>query len=160
MKQSMMPSRAELERHARTVPEIHPNEVLAMLTILQTAGTIQSRIMDVIQREYRLSEGKLCVLIQLHQSPEGAAPSTLAERAGITRASVSVMLRNLQQDGLVTLEAEAEDRRTKCVRLTDKGRVFMEKVLPEHYLRITKLMGHLTAEEQEALIRLLEKLAS
>ncbi len=160
MKQSMMPSRGELERHARLVPEIHPNEVLAMLTILQTAGTIQSRIMDVIQREYRLSEGKLCVLIQLHQSPEGAAPSTLAERAGITRASVSVMLRNLQQDGLVTLEAEAEDRRTKCVRLTDKGRVFMEKVLPEHYLRITKLMGRLTAEEQEALIRLLEKLAS
>ena len=81
MKQSMMPSWAELERHARIVPEIHPNEVLAMLTILQTAGTIQSRIMDILQRNYRLSEGKLCVLIQLHQSPKGCAPSTLAERA-------------------------------------------------------------------------------
>lgn len=160
MKKSMMPSRGELERYSQLVPEIHPNEVLAMLTILQTAGIIQSRIMDVIQREYRLSEGKLCVLIQLHQSPEGCAPSTLAERAGITRASVSVMLRNLQQEELVTLGAETEDRRTKCVRLTKKGNAFMEKVLPEHYLRITKLMGRLTTEEQESLIRLLEKLAS
>lgn len=160
MKQSMMPSWAELERHARIVPEIHPNEVLAMLTILQTAGTIQSRIMDILQRNYRLSEGKLCVLIQLHQSPKGCAPSTLAERAGITRASVSVMIRNLQTEGLVSLVSDDEDRRAKCVRLTKKGRAFMDKVLPEHYLRITKLMGRLTAEEQKALTGLLKKLAS
>ena len=160
MKQSMMPSWAELERHARIVPEIHPNEVLAMLTILQTAGTIQSRIMDILQRNYRLSEGKLCVLIQLHQSPKGCAPSTLAERAGITRASVSVMIRNLQTEGLVSLVSEEEDRRTKCVRLTEKGRTLMEKVLPEHYLRITKLMGRLTEDEQKTLIELLGKMAS
>ena len=160
MKQSMMPSREELARHAQLVPEIHPNEVLAMLTILQTAGTIQSRIMDVLQRDYRLSEGKLCVLIQLHQTPEGCAPSTLAERAGITRASVSVMIRNLQTEGLVSLVSEDEDRRTKCVRLTKKGRAFLDEVLPEHYLRITKLMGRLTAEEQKTLIELLGKLAS
>ena len=160
MKQSMMPSWAELERHARIVPEIHPNEVLAMLTILQTAGTIQSRIMDILQRNYHLSEGKLCVLIQLHQSPKGCAPSTLAERAGITRASVSVMIRNLQTEELVSLVSDDEDRRAKCVRLTKKGRAFLDKVLPEHYLRITKLMGRLTAEEQKALTGLLEKLAS
>ena len=160
MKQSMMPSLAELKRHAKTVPEIHPNEVLAMLTILQTAGTIQSRIMDILQRDYRLSEGKLCVLIQLHQSPEGEAPSLLAERAGITRASVSVMLRNLQTEGLVSLVSDDEDRRAKCVRLTEAGRAFMEEMLPGHYLRITKLMGRLTAEEQETLIGLLGKLAS
>lgn len=160
MKQSMMPSRAELERHARIVPEIHPNEVLAMLTILQTAGTIQSRIMDILQRNYRLSEGKLCVLIQLHQTPEGCAPSTLAERAGITRASVSVMIRNLQTEGLISLVSEDEDRRTKCVRLTEKGRTLMETVLPEHYLRITKLMSRLTEDEQKTLIGLLGKMAS
>ena len=159
MKQSMMPYLADLKRHARTVPEIHPQEVLAMLTILQAAGTIQSRIMDVLQRDYRLSEGKLYVLIQLHQSPEGHAPSLLAERAGITRASVSVMLRNLEEDGLVTLADDEEDRRAKRARLTGKGRALMEKVLPEHYLRITKLMGRLTTEEQKTLTGLLEKLA-
>ena len=160
MKQSMMPSWAELERHARIVPEIHPNEVLAMLTILQTAGTIQSRIMDILQRNYRLSEGKLCVLIQLHQSPKGCAPSILAERAGITRASVSVMIRNLQTEGLVSLVSDDEDRRAKCVRLTKKGRAFLDEVLPEHYLRITKLMGRLTEDEQKTLIELLGKMAS
>ena len=46
------------------------------------------------------------------------------------------------------------------MRLTKKGRAFLDKVLPEHYLRITKLMGRLTAEEQKALTGLLEKLAS
>ncbi|MBO6210990.1 MAG: MarR family transcriptional regulator, partial [Schwartzia sp.] len=116
--------------------------------------------MDVLQRNYHLSEGKLYVLIQLHQSPEGHAPSLLAERAGITRASVSVMLRHLEEDGLATLADDEEDRRAKRVRLTKKGRTFLDEVLPEHYLRITKLMGRLTAEEQKTLTGLLEKLAS
>lgn len=159
MKQSMMPSLADLKRHARTVPEIRPNEVLAMLTILQTAGTIQSRIMDVLQRDYRISEGKLYVLIQLHQNPEGLAPSLLAERAGITRASVSVMLRHLEEEGLATMADDDADKRAKRVRLTETGRAFLDKVLPEHYLRISKLMGRLTAEEQKTLTGLLEKLA-
>ncbi len=159
MKQSMMPSLADLKRHARTVPEIRPNEVLAMLTILQTAGTIQSRIMDVLQRDYRISEGKLYVLIQLHQNPGGLAPSLLAERAGITRASVSVMLRHLEEEGLATMADDDADKRAKRVRLTETGRAFLDKVLPEHYLRISKLMGRLTAEEQKTLTGLLEKLA-
>ena len=70
------------------------------------------------------------------------------------------MLQNFEREGIVSLVADGEDKRAKCARLTKKGNAFMEEVLPEHYLRITKLMGHLTAEEQEALIRLLEKLAS
>ena len=70
------------------------------------------------------------------------------------------MIRNLQTEGLVSLVSDDEDRRAKCVRLTKKGRAFLDEVLPEHYLRITKLMGRLTAEEQKALTGLLEKLAS
>lgn len=35
----------------------------------------------------------------------------------------------------------------------------MNDILPEHYLRITKLMGKLSVSEQEELIRLLKKIA-
>lgn len=36
----------------------------------------------------------------------------------------------------------------------------MNDILPEHYLRITKLMGNLSEKEQEDLIFLLKKIAN
>ena len=36
----------------------------------------------------------------------------------------------------------------------------MDHILPEHYLRITKLMGRLTDAEQVELIRLLKKVVA
>ena len=84
MNQYMLPSREELERHAKVIPEINPSEVIAMLRVMQTASEIQHAIIDVLQREHQLSEGKLCVMILLHQAAQGetpqVAPSELAKR--------------------------------------------------------------------------------
>ena len=35
-------------------------------------------------------------MIILHQQPDGMAPSKLAARAGVTRATISVMLRRME----------------------------------------------------------------
>ena len=63
--------REELEEHARLVPEIEPSAVLAMLRISQAAEIIRSSINDVLTKQYHLSQGKLRVMIVLHQNPEG-----------------------------------------------------------------------------------------
>ena len=160
MKRTIIPSREELERHAQTIPEINPSEVLAMLQVMQASAEIQHAIIDVLEREYQLSEGKLCVMIVLHQNPDGVAPSALAVHAGVTRATISAMLRRMMRDGLVYAVSDAADARAKRICLTAAGRSFMDRVLPEHYLRITKLMGHLTEAEQETLIHLLKKIVA
>ncbi|MDY3298690.1 MarR family winged helix-turn-helix transcriptional regulator [Selenomonas sp.] len=154
-----MPTLRELEEHKKIVPEIDPASVVAMLEIRQAGEQVAEQILDVLQRDYHLSEGKFCVLIVLHQHPEGIAPSQLAARVGVARATISTMLQRLEKSGDVVIEEDAEDRRGKRVRLTAKGRAFMAEVLPPHYLRVTKLMEKLTQEEQEELIRLLRKLA-
>ncbi len=82
----------------------------------------------------------------------------LAEKVGVTRATISNMLQRMERDGLVTLEADKEDARSKKVRLTQAGNAFMQKVLPPHYLRVSKLMERLTGEEQRQVIELLHKL--
>lgn len=158
MKRGMAPAREVLERHAETVPEINPAAVLAMLRILEASSEIQHAILDVLEREYHLSEGKLCVMIFLHQQPEGLAPSQLAKQAGVTRATISVMLHRMERDGLTCSFSDDTDGRAKKVCLTEKGRSFIESVLPEHYLRITKLMSRLSEVEQETLIVLLKKI--
>ena len=159
MKRELIPSWEELEQHRKIVPEIKPAAVIAMLEIKQVGEDIQHGIMDVLQQEYHLSEGKFCMLIVLHQNPEGIAPSTIAEKLGVTKATVSNMLMRMERDGLVVEKPSPGDARGKLICLTQDGRDFMNEILPPHYLRVTKLMEKLSEEEQHELIRLLKKLS-
>lgn len=155
----MIPTWEELERHKKIIPEIDPPAVIAMLGIKEAGEAIQQSILDVLQEQYHLSEGKFCTLIVLHQHPEGVAPSELSAKIGVTRASISTMMHKLEEQGLVEVGKAEKDGRAKRVGLTEKGRAFMNEILPPHYLRITQLMDKLSGEEQRELIRLLSKLA-
>lgn len=161
MKREIIPTFAELERHKKLVPEINPAAVIAMLGIKKASEKIQQSILDVLQQSYQLSEGKFCTLLVLHQHGEkGVAPSELAAKVGVTRATISNMLRRMERDGLVDIKPAAQDGRAKVVSLTQAGCELMEKVLPPHYLRVSKLMEKLTEAEQKELIMLLEKLSA
>ena len=161
MKREMIPSFAELERHKELVPEINPAAVIAMLRIKTVSEEIQDSILDVLQPTYHLSEGKFCALIVLHQrGGNGMAPSELAEKVGVTRATISNMLQRMERDGLVDIRPAEQDGRGKIVKLTQTGCDFMEEILPPHYLRVSKLMEKLTEGEQKKLIMLLEKLSA
>ena len=155
----MIPTWEELARHKELVPEIEPAAVIAMLGIKQAAEDIQQSILDVLQQQYHLSEGRFCALIVLHQNREGVAPSQLAAKVGVTRATISNMLQRLERDGMIDVVPAAGDGRGKVARLTAQGIAFMDEILPPHYLRVTQLMERLTEAEQQELIRLLRKLA-
>lgn len=160
MKREIIPDWEELERHKKIIPEINPAAVIAMLGIKAVGEEIQQSILDVLMQEYHLSEGKFCALIVLHQhGRSGAAPSFLAEKIGVTRATISTMLQRLVRENMVAMRPDELDGRSKIAVLTEKGKAFMEKILPPHYLRVTKLMEKLTEDEQKELIRLLKKMA-
>ena len=115
MKRELIPSWEELEQHRKIVPEIKPAAVIAMLEIKQVGEDIQHGIMDVLQQEYHLSEGKFCMLIVLHQNPEGIAPSTIAAKLGVTKATVSNMLVRMERDGLVVEKPSPGDARAQAL---------------------------------------------
>ena len=160
MKREIIPDWEELERHKRIIPEINPAAVMAMLEIKAVGEKIQQSILDVLMQENHLSEGKFCTMIVLHQQGRsGAAPSFLAEKVGVTRATISTMLQRLERENMVIMRPAEQDGRGKIAVLTEKGASFMEKILPPHYLRVSKLMEKLTENEQKELIRLLRKMA-
>lgn len=159
MAKVVIPPRAELEKYARDNPLIHPAEVLAMLQVMRAGQDIQDTVLDGIVRSRGISSGKFGVLIILYQKNTALAPSELAKIAGVTRATISMMLSRMKRDGLVTESAAEADGRQKRIRLTDAGRALMAELFPRHYQRVSQIMGRLTEAEQEELIRLLEKLA-
>lgn len=125
---------------------------------MRTAERVQHKIFDVLEQKYSLSEGKLVVMIVLYQSSEPLAPSVLAAKAGVTKATISAMLQRMVRDGLVSLVADAADKRGKLVALTKQGRDFMDEVLPGHFMRTAALVSDFSQEEQTLLVKLLAKL--
>ena len=111
MKRELIPSWEELEAHKKTVPEINPGAVIAMLEIKQASYEVQASILDVLQKEYHLSEGKFCLLIVLHQNPQGIAPSEIAAKIGVSKATISNMLIRMERDGLPIDQPAADEEK-------------------------------------------------
>jgi DNA-binding MarR family transcriptional regulator/predicted GNAT family N-acyltransferase len=57
---------------------------------------------------------------------DGADARALRTRLDLDSGYLSRLLRSLEQDGLVTVEPDADDRRVRSVRLTDAGRAERE----------------------------------
>ena len=72
--------------------------------------------------------------------------------------NITMVIDNLEKQGLVKRERSLEDRRYCTVLLTEKGRTVIEAAFAEVEAAIVKEMGALTDEEQELLGKLCKKL--
>ena len=76
--------------------------------------------------------GKFVLLFLLHGQSGGLSPHELAERAGVTRATVTGLLDGLERDGFLRREADEVDRRRVQVLLSAKGKAIATKLFAEH----------------------------
>ncbi len=143
---------------AQYYPELDIASVEACLAFLRTTAEVHIAL-DTHFARYGLSMGKFTLLMQLSQSDEqGLTPSECADRCKVTRATVTGLLDGLERDKLVERRPCLEDRRKLRVRFTTHGRELMAQMLPDHFCRTTGLMAHLTIDEKETLMKLLQKL--
>jgi len=142
---------------AKRYPELDIAAVETCLAFLHTTADVYQAL-DVHFARYGLSRGKFTLLMQLYLAGEqGLTPSECAERAGVTRATITGLLDGLERDGLVRRFPDLADRRMLRLQLTDQGRDLLSQMLPDHFCRTTGLMGNLTDSEKKTLIELLNK---
>lgn len=104
-----------------------------------------------------LSEGRFIVLFLLHGAGGTLPPHELAERAGVTRATISGLLDGLQRDGLLQRRNDAEDGRRLQIVLTARGKRLAGDLFDQHTQWIGGLFNGLDSREQVQLSLLLEK---
>jgi len=73
-------------------------------------------------------------------------------------SNMTTVIDNLERDGLVRRERDAEDRRVIHVHLTDEGSRKIEAVLPVHVSALVEEFSILSPKEQETLGELCKKL--
>ncbi len=81
---------------------------------------------------YGLSEGRFIVLFLLHGAGGTLPPHELAERAGVTRATISGLIDGLQREGLLQRRSDAEDGRRLQIVLTTQGKCLAETLFNQH----------------------------
>jgi DNA-binding MarR family transcriptional regulator len=150
------PNRQAIDELASQYSELDIPSVETCLAFLDVTASVYAAF-DIHFARYGLSIGKFTLLMQLYVASEGLTPSEFAERADVTRATITGLLDGLEREELVKREAHPSDRRRLIIRLTQKGRSFVAKILPDHFCRTTGLMANLTSTEKKTLIKLLNK---
>ena len=145
------------EAQRRAMPDLDGIR-LCFQTLSLAAGI--DRDCAALLAPHGLSEGRFVLLFLLDAAPDGLAPNMLAERAGVTRATVTGLLDGLEREGLVARHAEASDRRALRIRLTRKGQQIAQQVFAQHSHWIAGLYGGLSASERQQLATLLDKVAA
>lgn len=84
----------------------------------------------------------------------------LCKKQLVSGGNMTVVIDNLEREGLVERVRSTEDRRAIQVHLTPKGKALFEKVFPVHAAYVAELASVLTEKEQQQLGDLLKKLGT
>jgi len=123
--------------------------------IMETARMLRNRV-----RRQESTDGVMSShaarLLMAHLAVSGTVNQlTLARQARLSTPTVSILLRQMEEAGLVRRVPDANDRRVMCVSLTAAGKRFDS----EHLMRITenenRAVSGLSPEEEETLCALL-----
>jgi len=97
----------------------------------------------VLEVLYHLGDLKICELIEKTLSTSG---------------NMTVVIRNLEKEGLITRRVNETDRRAFVIGLTDSGRMLIKPVFEQHLFLLEDIFGKLSQDDKDDLLSLLKKL--
>ncbi|HEY9209876.1 MAG TPA: MarR family transcriptional regulator [Methylotenera sp.] len=151
-----LPTTKVLGKFAERYPDADITAVSGFLHLLRVATDL-SVALDACLSKHGLLQGRWWVLILLmREDSRISTPSVLAEKAGVTRATMTGLIDGLEQNGLVERVYSKDDRRSVLIRLTDAGQDKLDAVMPDYYRRVRKCMQSLDTEKRTQLQQILE----
>jgi DNA-binding MarR family transcriptional regulator len=149
---------------SREYPDLDPSATEVFLHLLR-AGDEAFRVVEAHLAQHDITQGRFGVLMALwgncqragSENDKPLTPAELAERTGVTRATITGLVDTLERAGYVTRTPHPEDRRMMCVGLTKRGEKLLEQIMPEHFRRMAWLMEPLSENERKTFVRLLTK---
>jgi len=137
----------------------NPEEVRALnafIKLMRAANSLEARL---VQRGClaELTPSQFGVLEALYHLGS-LCQSELAHKILKSSGNMTMVIDNLEKQGLVRRERDRQDRRFITVHLTEKGREKIEAILPCHVKAIVEEFSVLTPAEQETLGELCKRL--
>lgn len=96
---------------------------------LQRAARSIARLFDDALRPLDLTNGQFSILMSLNR-PEPPTMGAVASLLALDRTTLTANLKPLGRRGLVTIDVDPEDRRTRRLTLTTNGRRLLTEAFP------------------------------
>lgn len=138
------------------------------------AADLYMRLLHVADRLHRVDEAELAAhgfsparfaVLMLLWDPglayDGEVPLPqveLADRAGVSRATMTGLVDGLERDGFVVRRQHPEDRRVTLVALTAAARRQLERMMPAYCRHVSGVLAGLGPRERQALRRSLVRI--
>ena len=97
-------------------------------------------------------------LLTYLEQKEVLTMSAIAQKMGHTTAAASGLVARLENLGYVVRSSAREDRRKVMVCITPKGSALVRRIREEMMGNLTKVMQHLSPEEQKAWLHIYTKI--
>lgn len=82
----------------------------------------------------------------------------IIEKTLSTGGNMTVVIRNLEKEGLVEKRCDPEDKRSSLIRILPRGEELIDRIFPEHLETLREKFGTLSGDEKDQLTGLLKKL--
>jgi DNA-binding MarR family transcriptional regulator len=144
---------------AKEFGKIDAGKIEFFLTWKKYKTEIDLKIESFYHR-YELSAGRFQILLLLRCSPDfSLSASALADKAGVSRASMTQFLDALERAGYVVRQPFPGDRRAILIKITPKGmRILDKKLLPSYFARSARFSSRCTAAEMKGFTEMYEKI--
>lgn len=96
---------------------------------VQRAARALARRFDEALRPYDLTNGQFSLLMSLNR-PEPPPMGPVASLLAMDRTTLTAALKPLERRGLLKVHSDPNDRRSRVLILTDKGRTLLAQALP------------------------------
>ncbi len=144
---------------ARERPDLDFSPVGVINRLARVRAHIDSALL-LIFRDFSLTAADFRVIVTLRRvgPPYELPQARLMTQLALTSGTISLRVDRLAKRGIVTREADPDDKRGQRVRLTAEGLRLFDKVAPLHLANEERLLSSLTHDERVTLARLLSKL--
>ncbi len=116
------------------------------LRLYRPVSLIERELRSRFQREFGVSLSRFDALSALDRAPDGLLMGELSDRLLVTNGNVTGLISRMLADGLVTREAQPQDRRSFRVSLTADGRATFACMARAHAGWLSELLARLPAD--------------
>jgi len=155
-----LPTIKSLEKFAERYPDADTHAIADFANLLRACSDI-SDALDKLLGQHGLLQGRWWILVLLmRQDDLTSSPSELAEKVGVTKATMTGFIDNLEREGLITRFIDSVDRRKYLIKLTPAGQQKLDDVMPDYHKKVHALMTVLGDAERVAMLNSLKSLAA
>lgn len=120
-----------------------------------------AKLVDVSEKYWQslgLNGARIRILVEIMKEGGTILPSTLAQKIGVTKSNISLLLSPLENEKFIRREPHPSDGRKWVISITNEGQSLLMQYLPANRQRIEEKMQVLEEEEMKQLLFLLNKL--